>query len=120
MVAAELRLNPRTLRRQLVRMLRTGEVAETALVARWLAAYHSAMEYAARQVYDWNARPTRPIEPTDQRCRHGCFVGYSEMPSCCISRAAVSDHWSAELRAKVAASAERERNRVQVDLQDEP
>lgn len=44
LVAADLRLNPRTLRRQLVRMLRTGEVVETALVARRLAAYHAAME----------------------------------------------------------------------------
>ncbi len=35
-------------------------------------------------------------------------------------RAAVSAHWSAELRAKVAASAERDRNQVRVDLQDEP
>lgn len=35
-------------------------------------------------------------------------------------RAAISAHWSAELRAKVAASAERDRNRVLVDLQDEP
>jgi len=35
-------------------------------------------------------------------------------------RAAVSAHWSAQLRAKVAATAELERNRVLVDLQDEP
>lgn len=35
-------------------------------------------------------------------------------------RAAVSAHWSAELRAKVAASAECDRDRVLVDLQDEP
>jgi hypothetical protein len=35
-------------------------------------------------------------------------------------RAAVSAHWSAELRAKVAASAERDRNEVRIDLQDEP
>lgn len=35
-------------------------------------------------------------------------------------RAAISAHWSAELRAKVAASAERDHNRVLVDLQDEP
>lgn len=34
-------------------------------------------------------------------------------------RAAVSAHWSAELRAKVAASKERERTRVVVDLEDE-
>lgn len=35
-------------------------------------------------------------------------------------RAAVSAHWSAELRAKVAAAKERDRNEVRVDLQDEP
>ena len=35
-------------------------------------------------------------------------------------RTAISAHWSAELRAKVAAGAERERNRVLVDRQDEP
>ena len=35
-------------------------------------------------------------------------------------RAAVSAHWSAELRAKVKASADRERNVARVDLQDEP
>jgi hypothetical protein len=33
-------------------------------------------------------------------------------------RAAISAHWSAQLRAKIAASTERERNRVRVDLQD--
>lgn len=48
-LAAELRINPRVLRRQLVRMLRTGEVVETALVARWLAAYHCVMECAAER-----------------------------------------------------------------------
>lgn len=37
-----------------------------------------------------------------------------------VQRAAVSAHWSALLRAKVSASAERERCRVVVDLQDEP
>lgn len=36
------------------------------------------------------------------------------------ARAAVSAHWSAELRAKVAAAKERDRNVVRVDLQDEP
>lgn len=35
-------------------------------------------------------------------------------------RAAVSAHWSAQLRAKVAASREAERNRVLVDLECEP
>lgn len=35
-------------------------------------------------------------------------------------RAAVSAHWSAELRRKVDASAERDRNEVRIDLQDEP
>ena len=35
-------------------------------------------------------------------------------------RAAVSAHWSAQLRAKVAATVERERNQVLVDPQDEP
>lgn len=34
-------------------------------------------------------------------------------------RAAVSAHWSAELRAKVAASKERERNVVRIDLDDD-
>jgi hypothetical protein len=33
-------------------------------------------------------------------------------------RAAISAHWSAQLRARIAASTERERNRVCVDLQD--
>jgi transposase len=33
-------------------------------------------------------------------------------------RAAISAYWSADLRAKIAASTERERNRVRVDLQD--
>ena len=35
-------------------------------------------------------------------------------------RAAVSAHWSAELRAKVSASKERDRNEIRCDLQDEP
>lgn len=34
-------------------------------------------------------------------------------------RAAISAHWSAELRAKVAAAKERDRNEVRVDLQDD-
>jgi len=42
------------------------------------------------------------------------------LPLAPAQRAAVSAHWSAELRRKVAASDERDRNRVLVDLQDEP
>lgn len=41
------------------------------------------------------------------------------LPLTPAQRAAVSAHWSAELRAKVAAAAEAERQRVRVDLEDE-
>lgn len=42
------------------------------------------------------------------------------LPLTPAQRAAVSAHWSAQLRAKVAASREAERNRVRVDLECEP
>jgi len=48
-LAAQLRIPARTLRRQLVRMLRTGELDETPLVAQWLAAYSAAIECAAER-----------------------------------------------------------------------
>lgn len=47
---------------------------------------------------------------TERRCK----------PLSPAQRAAVSAHWSAELRAKVAAAKERDRNVVRVDLEDEP
>lgn len=55
----------------------------------------------------------------DERCRreNGSTRHLVLLPA---QRAAVSAHWSAELRAKVAASKERDRNQVRVDPQDEP
>jgi hypothetical protein len=64
-----------------------------------------------------------------QRNARGDIVRYGEsMPAWFmrngaftpVQRAAVAAHWSAELRAKVTASDERDRNQVLVDLQDEP
>lgn len=55
--------------------------------------------------------------------REGCRFwqcGARKMFPTPSQRAAVSAHWSAQLRAKVAATADRDRNRVLVDLQDEP
>lgn len=46
-LATELRIHPRMLRQQLVQRLRAGEIVETALVAKWLAAYQSVLEYTA-------------------------------------------------------------------------
>lgn len=48
-LAARLKLQRGTLRRRLLPLLRSGEVAEDELVAQWLAAYHAAMEYAAER-----------------------------------------------------------------------
>jgi len=61
-LAARLRIPARTVRRQLVRMLRTGELDETALVAQWLAAYHAAMECAAER-----AGPPRDLSPREEQ-----------------------------------------------------
>jgi hypothetical protein len=59
----------------------------------------------------------RSLLAADEAMRREGAVAFPFSPE---QRAAVSAHWSAELRRKVAASAERDRNRVLVDLQDEP
>lgn len=79
------------------------------------------------------AAPTAPADPLDAVI-DGVTLRYllevdrdnrAETPHLCMfqlsqaQRAAVSAHWSAELRAKVAASKERERTRVVVDMEDE-
>ena len=51
-LAAELGMQRRMVRSRLVPMLRAGEINETELVERWLAAYDAAMEYIAERVAD--------------------------------------------------------------------
>ena len=60
------------------------------------------------------------LRVNERECRDGELDGGPTLPLAPAQRAAVSAHWSAELRRKVAASDERDRNRVLVDLQDEP
>jgi len=52
----------------------------------------------------------------DETQRRETWDGYRFTPS---QRAAISAHWSAQLRAKIAASAEAERLTVRVDLQED-
>lgn len=57
----------------------------------------------------------RKLVEIDEHRQHEWIDGAIITP---VQRAAISAHWSAELQAKVAASAERERCRVLVEVDD--
>jgi hypothetical protein len=59
----------------------------------------------------------RDLLAEDETQRRETWDGYRFTPA---QRAAISAHWSAELRARVQASSEQERCRVRVDDQSEP
>jgi hypothetical protein len=70
-------------------------------------------------LYDgWTLRQL--LEHNEKKRREDWHLAHPYTPA---QRAAVSAHWSAQLRAKVAASkaadAERERNRVTVDMEED-
>lgn len=65
-LAAQLGIPRRSLRRRLLPLLRSGAVAEDELVSRWLAAYHTAMEYAAERA----SGPPRNLRGMDEQGPH--------------------------------------------------
>lgn len=74
---------------------------------------------------EYDGLPLRTCIAIDKRLRRFDGIGAVDgmrMSLTQAQRAAVSDHWSAELRAKVAASAaadkERDNRRVLVDMED--
>lgn len=48
-LTARLQLPRRFRRRNLLALLRSGQIAEDELISQWLAAYHTVMEYAAER-----------------------------------------------------------------------